>query len=58
MCWPRLSVVTSDLHFVADFTERKSEDIFAALSDEKKSKMGGRYSSILLKILAHANVGE
>ena len=36
----RLSVVSSDLHFVAKFPQGKSEDFFAALSDEKSSEMG------------------
>jgi retinol dehydrogenase-12 len=33
----RLSIVASDLHFVAKFPERQSEDIFAALNDEKSA---------------------
>ena len=32
---PRLSIVTSDLHFLAKFPERHSEDIFGALNDGK-----------------------
>jgi retinol dehydrogenase 12 len=32
---PRLSLVASDLHFVAKFPERHDEDIFAALNDAK-----------------------
>ena len=32
---PRLSIVASDLHFIAKFPERDSTDIFAALNDEK-----------------------
>jgi retinol dehydrogenase-12 len=32
---PRLSIVASDLHFVAKFPERYAEDIFAALNNEK-----------------------
>ncbi|PVH75662.1 NAD(P)-binding protein [Cadophora sp. DSE1049] len=35
----RLSIVSSDLHFIANFPERHSEDIFEALNDEK-SEMG------------------
>jgi len=36
---PRLSIVASDLHFIAKFPEGKSKDIFAALNDENKSDM-------------------
>jgi NAD(P)-dependent dehydrogenase (short-subunit alcohol dehydrogenase family) len=36
---PRLSIVASDLHFIAKFSEGKSKDIFAALNDENKSDM-------------------
>lgn len=36
---PRLSFVTSDLHFVTKFSEQNSEDIFTALKDEN-SAMG------------------
>ncbi len=36
---PRLSIVASDLHFIAKFPERHAEDIFAALNDEKKAAM-------------------
>jgi retinol dehydrogenase-12 len=32
---PRLSIVSSELHFIAKFPERHSEDIFLALNDEK-----------------------
>ncbi len=35
----RLSIVASDLHFIAKFPERNSEDIFEALNDEKKADM-------------------
>ncbi|KAE9364242.1 NAD(P)-binding protein [Stipitochalara longipes BDJ] len=36
----RLSIVASDLHFIAKFPEGQSKDIFAALNDEKKANMG------------------
>jgi retinol dehydrogenase-12 len=36
---PRLSVVASDLHFIAKFPEGQSKDIFAALNDEKSAEM-------------------
>ena len=32
---PRLSIVASDLHFIAKFPERYGKDIFKALNDEK-----------------------
>jgi retinol dehydrogenase-12 len=32
---PRLSVVASDLHFIAKFPERNEKDIFTALNNEK-----------------------
>jgi retinol dehydrogenase-12 len=34
---PRLSIVASDLHFLAKFTDRNAEDIFAALNDESSA---------------------
>jgi retinol dehydrogenase-12 len=37
---PRLSVVASDIHFIAKFPERHSPNIFEALNDEKTSVMG------------------
>ena len=36
---PRLSIVASDLHFVAKFPEGKAEDIFDALNDETSAVM-------------------
>jgi NAD(P)-dependent dehydrogenase (short-subunit alcohol dehydrogenase family) len=36
----RLSIVASDLHFIAKFAEGLRKEIFAALNDEKKSEMG------------------
>jgi NAD(P)-dependent dehydrogenase (short-subunit alcohol dehydrogenase family) len=35
----RLSVVSSDIHFLAKFPERHSKDIFASLNDEKSAEM-------------------
>ncbi|PMD37697.1 NAD(P)-binding protein [Hyaloscypha variabilis F] len=51
---PRLSIVASDLHFIAKFPEGKSKDIFAALNDENKSDMSmERYAvSKLLQVFA------
>ncbi|KAH7372177.1 hypothetical protein BKA64DRAFT_587123 [Cadophora sp. MPI-SDFR-AT-0126] len=36
---PKLSIVSSDLHFIAKFSERHNGDIFESLNDEK-SQMG------------------
>jgi retinol dehydrogenase-12 len=36
---PRLSIVTSDLHFLANFPERYSDDVFDALNNEKIAEM-------------------
>ncbi|MCJ1297752.1 hypothetical protein MMC08_000540 [Hypocenomyce scalaris] len=49
---PRLTVVTSALHFRAKFEERKRQGIFGALNDKKTAKMADRYNtSKLLEIL-------
>ena len=42
---PRLSIVSSDLHFIAKFPERHSEDIFDALNDEKSEMSMERWES-------------
>ena len=44
---PKLTIVTSDLHFIAKFRERfeNPDDIFAALSSESKANMGGSVCS-------------
>ncbi|KAG0644975.1 Short chain dehydrogenase atnD [Hyphodiscus hymeniophilus] len=50
---PRLSIVTSDLHFVAKFKERHAnpEDLFAALNSEEIADMDDRYAvSKLLEV--------
>lgn len=50
---PRLVVVTSEMHEMARFLERKSDKIFATLSDKSKARMMDRYPvSKLLEILA------
>lgn len=36
---PRLSIVASDLHFIAKFPEGNADDIFEALNDEKSADM-------------------
>jgi retinol dehydrogenase-12 len=41
---PRLTIVTSDLHFIAAFKERHSDDIFAALNEENITNLGDRYA--------------
>ena len=56
---PRLTIVASDVHFLASFPERQSTDIFAALNDEKTAKMGWeRYStSKLIQVLVVRELG-
>ena len=39
---PQLTVVTSELHFIAKFEERKRQGIFGALNDKKTAKMADR----------------
>lgn len=39
---PRLSIVTSDMHFVAGFEEGKADDVFAALNDKEGKGFGER----------------
>ncbi len=39
---PRLTVVSSDLHFVTAFHERNANNIFEALSDKENANMGER----------------
>lgn len=39
---PRLTVVSSDLHFITAFRERNANNIFEALSDEETANMGER----------------
>ncbi|ATZ45365.1 hypothetical protein BCIN_01g01610 [Botrytis cinerea B05.10] len=36
---PRVSIVASDLHFIAKFKEAKEKEIFKALNDEKTSEL-------------------
>ena len=39
---PRMTIVSSDLHFVCGFPERKAENVFEALSDKTKANMKDR----------------
>ena len=50
---PRLSIVASDVHFIANFQEKTKDDIFEALNDKTTAKMGmERYStSKLIQVL-------
>jgi len=49
---PRLVIVSSEVHRMTKFEERKEADIFAALDDESKARMGERYpTSKLLEVL-------
>ncbi|KAH7311029.1 hypothetical protein BKA65DRAFT_518493 [Rhexocercosporidium sp. MPI-PUGE-AT-0058] len=53
---PRLSIVASDLHFIAKFPERHSEDIFEALNDEKSDMSMERY--VVIKLIEVFGVRE
>ncbi|TGO26871.1 hypothetical protein BPAE_0051g00060 [Botrytis paeoniae] len=49
---PHTTIVSSDLHFLSDFSEWKSDDIFAPLNDKKPARMNDRYNvSKLMEIL-------
>ena len=49
---PRLEIVSSELYYIAKFPERKKEDVYAALNDEKTFKKNDRYPvSKLMEIL-------
>ncbi|TGO74625.1 hypothetical protein BELL_0267g00120 [Botrytis elliptica] len=39
-----MTIVPSDLHFLSDFLEWKSDDIFASLNDKETARMNDRYS--------------
>lgn len=39
---PRLTIVSSDLHFIAGFAEGKVDDVFAALNDKGGKGFGER----------------
>ena len=45
---PRLTIVSSDLHFVTKFSERNASKIFDALNDKTKTNMGDRSVLLLL----------
>ncbi|KAF7931137.1 uncharacterized protein EAE97_009346 [Botrytis byssoidea] len=49
---PHMTVVSSDLHFLSDFAEWKSDDIFESLNDKGTARMNDRYNlSKLMEIL-------
>ncbi|KAI4140801.1 MAG: hypothetical protein LQ340_007792 [Diploschistes diacapsis] len=50
---PRLSIVASDLHFIASFAQKNRDNVFDALNDEAQATMGmERYAtSKLLEVL-------
>ncbi|TVY73226.1 Short chain dehydrogenase sol3 [Lachnellula suecica] len=56
----KLSIVASDLHFIAKFPERHGKDVFASLNDEKKADMSmERYAvSKLLQVLIVRELGS
>lgn len=45
---PHTTIVSSDLHFLSDFPERKTGDIFAALNDRNTARMNDRYNTCYL----------
>jgi retinol dehydrogenase-12 len=48
---PRLSIVTSEMHFLAQFPEQHADDIFAALNNEKSVIPGERcVTSVLILV--------
>ena len=48
---PRLVIVSSEVHEIASFKERKAENIFETLSDERRSNLEDRYNvSKLLEV--------
>ena len=40
---PRISIVSSDLHFFAKFEERKGDDIFATLNKKEGANLKDRF---------------
>jgi len=58
---PRLSIVSSEVHFLTTFPERNSPDsVFAALNDSKRARMNDRYnvSKLLEVLIVRALVAE
>ncbi|KAL8691108.1 MAG: hypothetical protein Q9218_003601 [Villophora microphyllina] len=48
---PHLTIVTSEVHFMTQFPEKSSEDIFATLNDKQTARMNDRYQvSKLLEV--------
>ncbi|KAF7946158.1 hypothetical protein EAE96_009161 [Botrytis aclada] len=47
-----MTIVSSDLHFLSDLTEWKTDDIFVSLNDKRTARMNDRYNmSKLMEIL-------
>lgn len=46
---PHMTILSSDLHFLSGFPERKSGDIFTTLNDKKTARMNDRYVHRSLK---------
>lgn len=56
---PHIVVLTSGLHFLADFTEAQEEDIYAALNSSKRCDMQNRYAvSKLMDIFLARELAE
>lgn len=50
---PTLTIVSSEVHFVTAFPERKGSSVFSTLNDEKVARMSDRYNvSKMLEVLA------
>ncbi|TGO32755.1 hypothetical protein BHYA_0291g00110 [Botrytis hyacinthi] len=48
---PHMTIVSSDLHFLSDFSEWKSDDIFTLLNDKKTARMNDRYNVSKLMVI-------
>ena len=50
---PNLTIVSSEVHFVTAFPERRASSVFATLNDEKTARMADRYNvSKMLEVLS------
>ena len=50
---PRLSIVSSEVHFFTNFPERNEQDLFQALSDKEKARMMDRLVSHSFKTFVY-----
>ncbi|PQE07467.1 short-chain dehydrogenase protein [Rutstroemia sp. NJR-2017a BBW] len=47
---PHMTAVSSDLHLIASFAKRKSDDIFGAMNRKEKARMADRYNTSKLML--------